>query len=149
MGGPEVNEPPITRFTDVFEAVFPTFLMMGMTCEQFWEGDPRLVRAYRQADGLRRQRRNQELWLEGIYMGEAIDSTIGNVFRKGEKHAYPSEPLPITEAELEEKRQREQREKMEKIKAAFMVKAMRVNAGMGGNHDERGKTDGTGGAAVP
>ena len=74
---------------------------------------------------------NEELWLNGIYTAEALASTVGNMFSKGNKHKYPSEPKPITMDEIKERQERERRAKMEKIKAAFTAKALSVNANMG------------------
>ena len=102
-----------------------------MTYDQFWVDDPALVRAYRRADSIRKRRMNEELWLNGIYTAEALASTVGNMFSKGNKHKYPSEPKPITMDEIEERRERERKLKMEKIKAAFTAKALAVNANMG------------------
>lgn len=115
--------------------MFPTYLSMGMTYEQFWDGDPNLVKAYRAADHIRRRRRNEELWLEGIYMVEALSSTVGNMFSKGAKHQYPNEPFPITLEEQQERKEREQRARMERIKAAFTAKALVVNTKIGGKTD--------------
>ena len=114
---------------------FPAYLAMGMTYELFWLGDPNLVKAYRAADRIRRRRRNEELWLEGIYMVEALSSTVGNMFAKGAKHQYPTEPFPITLEEQQERKEREQRARMEQIKAAFTAKALAMNAKIGGKTD--------------
>lgn len=108
---------------------------MGMTYEQFWDGEPLLAAAYRQADMIRRRRRNEELWLEGIYMAEALSATVGNMFTKGTKHEYPSEPFPITAAEQQERREREEKAKMDRIKSLFTARALSVNAKLGGSHD--------------
>lgn len=102
-----------------------------MTAEQFWEGDPALAKSYRKADEIRRRRTNEELWLAGIYMVDALSATVGNMFSKGQKFNYPSEPKPITRDEIEERKERERQQKMEKIKAAFTAKALSVNAKMG------------------
>lgn len=108
-----------------------------MTYEQFWVADPNLVVAYREADKIRRRRKNEELWLEGIYMAHALEATVGNMFSKGSKAQYPSEPIPITAAEQEERKEREQRLRMERIKASFTAKALKMNASLGGkNNDE-------------
>lgn len=131
MGDGQVNDQPYT-FSEIFEEVFPTFLAIGMTYEQFWEGDPTLVRAYRKAEKIRNKRMNEQLWLSGIYTAEALASTVGNMFSKGNKHKYPEEPLPITEEEILERKERERRLKMEKMKAAFTAKALSVNARIGG-----------------
>lgn len=120
-----------STFTEIFEGIFPYYLAIGMTYDQFWVDDPALVRAYRKADSIRKRRMNEELWLNGIYTAEALASTVGNMFSKGNKYKYPSEPKPITKDEIEERRERERRAKMEKIKAAFTAKALAVNANMG------------------
>lgn len=119
-----------STYTEIFEKVFPYYLAIGMSYEQFWCSDPALVIAYRRADEIRKRRMNEELWLAGIYTAEALASTVGNMFSKT-KYYYPDEPKPITMAEVEAKREREQRAKMEKIKAAFTVKALNINAQRG------------------
>lgn len=43
-----------------------------MTYEQFWEQDVELVKFYREAWQLKQQVRNQDLWLQGAYIYEAI-----------------------------------------------------------------------------
>jgi hypothetical protein len=103
---------------------------MGMSYTQFWEDEPKLCEAYRKADEIRRKRMNEELWLNGIYTAEALASTVGNMFSKGTKHHYPSEPKPITKDEVLERREREQKAKMEKIKAAFTARALNLNTKM-------------------
>lgn len=100
-----------------------------MTYDQFWLGDPALCKAYRKADDIRKRRMNEELWLNGIYMAEALASTVGNMFSK-QKYKYPAEPKPITMDEIEERKERERIAKMEKIKTAFTAKALAVNANM-------------------
>lgn len=123
-------------------------MAMGMTYEQFWDGDVFLAAAYRKADMIRRRRRNEELWLEGIYMAEALSATVGNMFAKGNKHQYPSEPFPLTADEQKERREREEKARMERMKAAFIARSLQVNTKLGGKpNDERGETSGAGSLA--
>jgi hypothetical protein len=103
-----------------------------MSYEQFWDGEPKMAAAYRKADQLRRKRENELLWLEGMYTAEALASTVGNMFSKGNKHKYPAEPFPVTEDEVKERRERDQKAKMERIKAAFTAKALSVNSRLEG-----------------
>lgn len=110
---------------------FPYYLAMGMTYDQFWIDDPRLVIPYRKADEIRRKRMNEELWLAGTYVADALTATVGNMFTKGQKFKYPAEPKPITRDEIEERKERERRQRMEKIKATFTARALSVNAKMG------------------
>lgn len=103
-----------------------------MSCEAFWDDDPRLALAYRKADEIHRKRLNEQLWLAGVYTAEALSATVGNMFSKTNKHEYPSEPLAITAEEQEARREREQKARMERIKASFTARALSVNAKMGG-----------------
>ena len=122
-----------TNYTSIFEEVFPYYLAVGMTYEQFWYDPPELTVAYRRADEIRKRRVNEELWLAGIYTAEALASTVGNMFSKGSKYQYPSEPKPITINEAKERQEREQRAKMEQIKARFTARALSLNADKGAN----------------
>ncbi len=99
-------------------------MSIGMTYDEFWYGDVERVKAYRKANDLRDRRRNQELWLQGMYIYEAL-CDASPLFRislkKGviKPEPYVKEPYPIT---IEEKREREEREakaKEERLKAEF------------------------------
>ena len=131
MGAGEITTPR-KSFTDFFEEMFPAYLAMGMTWTQFWIDEPELVIAYRKAEMIRKRRKNEELWLEGIYMAEALSATVGNMFSKGQKHPYPAEPLPLTEEEQQERREREEKARMERMKAAFIAKSLQMNTKLGG-----------------
>lgn len=131
MGGSEVSKDPPKTYTEIFKEMFPYYLALGMTYELFWYKEPELATAYRKADEIRRRRMNEELWLNGIYTADALASTVGNMFSKGQKIKYPSEPRPITRSEIEERKEREQKQKIEKIKATFMTKALSINKKIG------------------
>lgn len=144
MGDGEITSPNKT-FTAIFEEVFPAYLAIGMTWTQFWVDEPELVIAYRKADAIRKRRMNEELWLQGIYVAEALSSTVGNMFSKGQKHPYPAEPLPLTADEQQERREREEKARMERMKAAFIAKSLQINTKIGGKpNDKRGETGGAG-----
>ena len=82
-----------------------------MTYEQYWEGDPMLAKYFRQADEIRVERKNQELWLQGLYIYEAlcdVSPILHAMAKRGTKaRPYPERPYPITEKqrkhEIEEK----------------------------------------------
>lgn len=132
MGGNEVT-PPRKRLTEVFHEFFPAYIAMGMPYEVYWDGEPELAKDYRRADAINRRRQNEWLWVEGMYTAHALSSTVGNMFSKGNKNHYPSEPMPITENEVRERKERERMARMEKIKASFTAKALKINTMMGGN----------------
>ena len=148
MGDGEVTSPQKT-FTEYFDELFPTYLAMGMTWTQFWIDEPELAVAYRKAEMIRKRRKNEELWLEGIYMAEALSATVGNMFAKGQKHQYPAEPFPLTADEQQERREREERNRMERMKAAFIAKSLQMNTKLGGKpNDECREASGAGDSPV-
>lgn len=93
-----------------------------------------MVRAYRKAQEFKDRRKNQELWLQGMYVYEAICdvSPILHAFaKKGTKpEPYAKEPYPITEAEIREREEREARARQERIKAEFAAFAERMRKKM-------------------
>ena len=132
MGDGEITSPR-QSFTAFFDEIFPAYLAMGMTWAQFWLEEPELAIAYRKAELIRKRRRNEELWIQGAYVADALSATVGNMFSKGEKHSYPAEPYPLTEDEQRERRERAEKARMERLKAAFIAKTLQMNARMGGS----------------
>ena len=56
----------------MFDEQFPYYLAMGMSQREFWDQDVTLARAYRKAFEIKQEQRNSELWLQGLYIYEAI-----------------------------------------------------------------------------
>lgn len=97
------NAPSPFTYTERFHKAFPQYLAIGMTPSEFWDGDCTLAVAYRKAEEIRNTRRNQELWLQGMYIYEAL-CDVAPVFhafaKKGTKPLkYPSEPYSLTPKE--------------------------------------------------
>lgn len=114
------GSPSSFTYTEKFYELFPYYLSIGMTPEQYWDGDCTLVKYYRQAEETRNERRNQELWLQGMYIYEAICdvSPILHAFaKKGAKpHPYPSKPYAISEKQIKREREEKERALVEKGK---------------------------------
>ena len=99
-------------------------MSIGMTYEEFWYKDVNLVKFYRKAHDLKTQRINQEAWLQGMYIYDALCSVsplFRTSFKKGviKPEPYTKEPYPITESEIRERKEREARKKEERMKAQF------------------------------
>lgn len=62
-----------------------------MTWEQYWHGDPLMVRAFREADKLRQRREDAIAWLHGRYIYDALGrlSPILHAFSKRGAKAEP------------------------------------------------------------
>ena len=90
---------PIQKYSEVFEQQCPYYLSIGMTIEQYWDGDCHLTKYFREAEKKRFEQRNRDAWLQGMYIYDALArvSPIFNPFaKKGTKSKpYPSAPYPI------------------------------------------------------
>lgn len=73
-----------------FDRSFPTALALGMDPSQYWDGDPWLVAAYREARRLADEERSWERWCMGMYVYDAVARTapLLNAYSK-RKQAYP------------------------------------------------------------
>ena len=98
------TEAPNNTIRDYYNKLCAYMLSIGMTYEQFWDENPLVcdVNHFIEAEKIRQQKLNNQMWLQGIYFRQAIASCI-------DKNAkYPRSPIPLTEEEQE--REREQRE---------------------------------------
>lgn len=101
---------------------------MGMTPAQYWEGPPHLAVAYRKAYRLRRETENEQAWLQGIYVFDALAVCLANAFAKrgSKKQTYIDKPIDIFPLTEREKKRRETEENA-KMQAAMeaMVREQR------------------------
>jgi len=69
-----------------------------MTWDQYWYGDPLMVRIFYKAERLRQERVNEEAWLYGAYVSKAIEGTICNAFLETgkPKMSYPDKPIQLS-----------------------------------------------------
>ena len=125
------SSPPYSTYTEKFYEMFPLYLSFGMSPEQYWDGDCTLTKYYRKAEEIRNEKRNQELWLQGLYIYEAICdvSPILHAFaKKGAKpHPYPSNPYPINEKQIKREREEKERKRIEKGKKFMEAMMLSTN----------------------
>ena len=119
-GGGQNSSSPLITYTDKFYELFPYYLSIGMTPEQYWDGDCTLVKYYRKAEEIRNEKRNSEMWLQGMYIYEAICdvSPVLHAFaKKGTKpHPYPTKPYAISDEQIRQEREEKERKIAEKGK---------------------------------
>lgn len=113
---------------DLFDKLCPWYLSIGMTWREYWRGDPEIVRHFREAYRLREEHENQMLWLQGLYVYDALCAAspiFRSLAKRGTKpHAYVKEPYPITRRETNRDAEEKERKRMEKGRAmmqAFMA----------------------------
>lgn len=99
-----------------------------MSEEQFWDKDCLLTKYFREAEALRNEKANQQAWLQGMYIYDALSriSPILHAFcKKGTKaQPYVKEPYPISKQEIENsksKREKEEAQKGVRYMQAYMV----------------------------
>ena len=100
-------------------------MLYGMTSEQFWFGDPWMVIAFQQAYLLRQRKRNEEMWIQGAYVANAVATAINNGFSK-RKIDYLKEPLDIYPKTYAEE-QEEIRQERQKLVRQLSALAARYN----------------------
>ena len=124
-------------YTEKFYELFPYYLAIGMTYDQYWNGDPTLVKHYRKADEIRKERRNEELWLQGMYIYEALCdvSPVLHAFaKKGTKpQPYSEKPYAITETQHQRAVEEKERARIEKGKRFMEALMKSTNKRFGGN----------------
>ena len=92
-----------------------------MTPEDYWHASPEVTSAYREAYKTRKEERNWEMWLQGLYIYHAVSIALNNAFNKDKKLEYMDRPLdifPPSEEEIRE-RQEEEAKRLERTLNAF------------------------------
>ena len=107
MVGGDVTPTKKLSYTEIFESECPFFMAIGMTYHEFWFEDSYLVRYYREAHNYKRKIRNEEMWVEGMYIAKAVGCALSD------KNKYPEKPIDIfpktareKQAEIEANRQK-------------------------------------------
>ena len=118
-------------YTAQFYDAFPFYLSIGMTPEQYWDGDSMLPKYYRKAYELQRKRENENLWLQGMYIYEALCdvSPVLNAFaKKGTKPTpYTDHPYSITRDERDKEKERREKAEREKARRYMEGKMAEIN----------------------
>ena len=77
-----------------------------MPYDLYWNGNPKAVVTYRKYHELDVKRRNEELWLQGLYNFEAVSTALSNMHFDGKRHkpnTYREKPIELFEKTKEEK----------------------------------------------
>lgn len=115
-----------------------------MTWDQYWYGDVWMVGAFLEAEKMRIEKQNQFLWMQGLYIYEALCdvSPVLHAFaKKGTKpQKYKTEPYPLFGKNSAPDPDREEKiEEANRLKAELYMRQM-VKAGK--NWGKRGGSNG-------
>lgn len=118
-------------YTECFYEHFPYYLSIGMTFSQYWEEDSTLTIYYRKAQEYITKRKNEEMYLQGRYIYDALlaVSPIMHAFAKAgtTAHPYLKYPYPLTQKEAEALKKREEYEKFLKMKQIMISRVNKTN----------------------
>lgn len=105
----------------------PVCMVWGMTPDDFWHGEPELIKYYREAYELKKEVKNQELWRLGLYIQRALMSTSGYTFgSKNNPPEYYGEPLPVTSRQIKEYEAKQMERQREEAKAFILNAQQRI-----------------------
>lgn len=135
-----------TPYGDIFDEAFPHYLAMGMTAEEFWDGESSLKKAYLKAYKIRIEREeriaDRNAWLQGRYIREALHSVPQFVagFMKGMHLGdYPEKPYleQAEERKKAEKDRKTQEDRAQLSMAMFQVQIAKFNKRFLANQEKK------------
>lgn len=109
---------------------FPQCMAIGITWEQFWEMNPRIVNAHIEGHKLFIKEQNALYHLEGAYTVKALEATVGNMFKKKGVKAieYPAKPFDLEGASNDSPDGMTEEEKRRKTELLFgKLRIMQAN----------------------
>ena len=131
---PQQTERPVWH---IFDELFPHYLLMGMTPEQYWDGESSNYPAYRKAYQLRMENQQKMDDIRDWYMGQyfikalqAVPLFVAGLNTKGvELPAYPEKPFlqQQEEQKREEVRKKREEDQMNLAMAMFQSFVAQAN----------------------
>lgn len=130
MGSEFLNAPTQRKTeTEIFEEAFPFYLAIGMSYAEYWEGDPSLARYYRKAYLIKQEEINNNAWLQGLYIYDAISTALYNALRGKNTTAktYTGKPYDFNNKEKTEAEKAKEVVIEQEKAAAWMENFVRIN----------------------
>lgn len=112
-----------TSLSELFERNCPIYMSYGMTYNEFWYGQAYVVKFYREAHRLAIQQQDENNWMQGMYVYDALCkvSPVLHAFsKKGTKPLpYIDKPILMDKLNIREKTKEEieHEEEAERLKA--------------------------------
>lgn len=120
---------PHKSYTEQFYELCPYYLSIGMTADEFWNQDCLLTKFYRKAHEYRQKRKNEELWLQGLYIYEALTDVAPVLHAFAKKDAkplpYPNRPFPRTDKEAREREEADKKARYDQALAAMKARVQK------------------------
>ena len=105
MGGELLTPPTQPKSNlEILEECCSFYLAIGMSYAEYWEGDPALARYYRKAYQIKQEEINNNAWLQGLYIYDAVSTAMHNALRdkKTRIREYAKQPYDFKNREKTE-----------------------------------------------
>lgn len=88
-------------FSKIYEDCCPFYLSIGMTADEYWNGDNELPKYYREAYRMKQEQENHVAWLYGMYVYDATMSALSHLSpNKNEHKNYAEKPYSFKPADV-------------------------------------------------
>ena len=121
---------PFLRYGDKFEELCGYYMSLGMSYHDYWDGDNCMTKYYREAEEIKKERRNSELWLQAAYIYEALldaSPVFNPLSKKNKPFPFRSEPIPITVSGSKQSDERKKKQRLENGKEAMRAMMAAIN----------------------
>lgn len=119
--GQERSSVESVSLTQIFEEQCPIYMSYGMSYDEFWYDSPYRAKFYREAKKLNARRKDEELWLQGVYIYDALCrvSPILHAFSKSGTKPLPylEQPFSYTDDKYKTEQEKEKEAENERLKA--------------------------------
>lgn len=118
------------RYGDKFEELCGYYMSLGMSYHDYWDGAADMVKYYREAEEINRERRNSDLWLQAAYVYEAIldaSPVLNPLMKKHKPFPFRSEPIPVTHTGNKQADERHKKKRLESGKEAMRAMMAAIN----------------------
>ena len=151
-GDEEPQQTSPTPYGDIFDKVLPNYMAMGMTYEQFWNGEFGMKTAYREAYKIRIEQEqriaDRNNWLMGQYVVSALNAVpllvAGlNVKRGTQLPEYPDKPFydKLDADKKEEDRKKREEDQTKLALAMFQAGIEKFNRNLQRRQEEAQKAE--------
>ena len=130
MGGELLTPPTQPKSNlEILEECCSFYLAIGMSYAEYWEGDPSLARYYRKAYQIKQEEINNNAWLQGLYIYDAVSTAMHNALRdkKTRIREYAKQPYDFKNREKTEAEKAKEVAIEQQKAAAWMENFVRIN----------------------
>lgn len=114
-------------FSTVLDKLCAYYMALGVSADEFWNGDPTLLKYYVEKHRIAVEQQNERMWLQGVYFYEAISTALAQAFSKHSNAKYPEKPHRLTPLS-EEEQELENKKKVEEFREQLMAIGKRFEA---------------------